>query len=294
VVPTPAPTSSPSPAPTATYIPADFSANFAADTNLAYIANFQTYAGAGGLPEQSFVSGMLIDPTHSSKIIYQREPEQVDFGYDGTSITFVGQERISSSTPRRFERNAQTEVLFVEPFDTDLHPRYVVQAVWRSLKPIVAADGTTRVGEQYRLALFGTPTVGDNPLPDFVSYLGSDTFFGGVVSGQTQYRGFNGYSISKLSWSYTPSIDRLDGSIDIRLARDGSSNDQVLLRPSGKFDRATNTVSGTLSDTISGLSGTFRGRFFGPDRAELALVFEISRASDGAKYVGSYIGLRQR
>ncbi|WP_159980629.1 MULTISPECIES: hypothetical protein [unclassified Novosphingobium] len=47
---------------------------------------------------------------------------------------------------------------------------------------------------------------------------------------------------------------------------------------------------GTLFDRTNGYKGTFRGQIFGPNRDELAVVFELSRDSDGSRYFGHFFG----
>ncbi|MFD2135658.1 hypothetical protein ACFSLT_11380 [Novosphingobium resinovorum] len=84
----------------------------------------------------------------------------------------------------------------------------------------------------------------------------------------------------------------ISGSIRLVVVSNQSERQDGLLIAEGSFDRATNTVSGTLTDKTNGYSGTFKGRMYGPDRAELGVVFQFSRDSDGSRYFGHFIGTR--
>lgn len=222
-------------------------------------------------------------------LTYRHDPEQITFQHDTESISFTGAERVENPANILFARQSlPSNQLQIGYFEEPYRPKYTALVFWRSEKPITNALGTVSPGFEYRNAMFGTPSSASDPLPVFLGYSGATLLLGGIPGKPDILESAK----SPASWSYTPSSDVLSGSITLSGVENNTEVPRGLLWAKGTFDRAANSIKGTLSDTENGLSGTFRGQIFGPDRAELAVVFEFSRASDGAKFFGQYIGKR--
>jgi hypothetical protein len=159
-------------------------------------------------------------------------------------------------------------------------------------KPITNGAGVVGPGYEYRMAWFGTPSATNDPLPDFLGYSGVVMLKGGIPGKPNLFHTGQPPGPHAVYWSYTPSSDWLSGAVPLFSNEGNVSTQPGLLKASGAFDRTTNTISGTLSDTDNGFAGTFRGQIFGPNRAELFVVFEFSLSRDGATFFGHYIGKR--
>lgn len=271
----------------------DYSTDFALSSNLAYSANFVIEAGQGTEPDrQYFASGSLMDQDHNASLAYTREPERLNFFYDGALVSFTAQDRVQGLTYTLYEKDQRAHWLMLTAFGLPAQPRYTAQAMWRHSRTITDTDGTTHPSYQYRVALVGSPSSPDDPLPDYLGYTGRATLFGGIPGGRDLDLARIVSNDRDINWSYTPSSTFIFGSIPLSIVADNNLTQSGLLAAEGRFDRATSSWSGTLVDQVHGFRGTFRGRNFGPNRAELAIVFEFSRDSDGSRYVGHYIGRR--
>lgn len=288
--PTPTPTPSPSPTPTPTYSLPDYTSDFTVRSSLAYFVNFIPDPSLPVSRNDQFVSGALVDG-ESTVLTYRHSPELVTLQYGTASTSFTGAERVANPPSVEFARQTLPSGRLLLRWATDPNlPKYVSIVYWRFEKGILTGPSTISPGLEYGSAIFGTPSATSDPLPAFLGYAGVPMLYGGTP-GQPPQRQHAG--TQTMYWSYTPSSDVLSGHI--QLYADDENNAAILkgqLTANGTFDRATNTISGTLTDASHGLEGTFRGQMFGPDRAELAIVFQFSRASDGSAWFGHYVGKR--
>ncbi|WP_159978822.1 MULTISPECIES: hypothetical protein [unclassified Novosphingobium] len=271
----------------------DYSATFGLSSNLAYLANFEVVPGTGTDPDrQYFASGALIDAAHFAAFNYTHDPERLDIGYDGMTMNFAATDRVAGLTYRLYEKNERKESLLLTALNLAAQPRYIAQYTWRSTKPLMLPGGAQKPSYQYRVALLGTPSSSADPLPDFLGFTGRTAVYGGIPGSQDQSLNDLVTSDQDVFWSYTPSVNHIRGSVALSIVRDRTQIQIGLLTAEGRFDRPTNTLSGTLTDQLNGYRGTFRGQVFGPNRAEVGIVFEFSRDSDGSRYFGHYIGAR--
>lgn len=289
--PTPAPTPVPTPTPAPVYTVTDYSADFALSSSIGYMVNYVADPTAPGGEKQYFVSGEQLSAGRSTDLVYRRSPESVDFGYDRAVQKFTAVDRVQNLNYTVFEKPGQ-QLLLAPPWH---HPvtKYVTLAVLRSSSSITETNGTVLPGYQYRIGLFGTPTRTTDPLPDHLGYAGKSIVYGGIPGSRTLDISSVGGGQHTINWSYTPSSNDIFGSVPlVAVVNNQESSIGILSAADGKFDAAANSISGTLIDRMNGYHGTFRGQIFGPDRAELIVVFEFSRDSDGSRYFGHYIGKR--
>jgi hypothetical protein len=280
--PTPSPTPTPTPPPAIAYVVPDYSSSFVLNSSLGYLTTFFED------PEHVFVGGSLLPQQSSSRLDYNHDPLRVSYFYDGLSVSFAGADRTTTTPFQLFSNEPQRLALGL---NREIPARYITVASWRTGKE-VHFGATSAPGGQYRTALFGTPSAAADPLPDYLGYAGLAWLEGGIAGSPSPRRIDIGSGSQNIFWSYTPSNNAIFGSIPLVITENAAQVQRGLLIANGQFDRSTNSMSGTLTDPDSGFRGTFRGQMFGPDRAELAIVFEFSRASDSSAYFGHYIGRR--
>lgn len=273
--PTTTPVPTPTPTPAIDYVVPDFKADFKLSSSLGF---------SWTINENSrFVSAYLFAPQSRAYLDYFANPQAVNFLHENASISFAEADRIGSD-PLTFQKTSDVMSFLIY---RHMPKQYVAVATWKARR----AQGNAILAEHFWTALFGTPSASTDSLPDFLGY-GGGAFLVGGAFGSIYQAGEASAGDRSVSWSYTPSTDILSGSIPFFVVRDGGQHQDGLLKADGQFDRATNSVSGTLSDPVAGLQGTFRGQMFGPDRANLAVIFEFTRASDEAKFFGYYLGAR--
>ncbi|AOR76867.1 hypothetical protein BES08_09000 [Novosphingobium resinovorum] len=271
----------------------DYSADFALNSNLAYLANVIIDPSQTAEADKLFfVSGALIDETHGAAFNYTHEPERLDLLHDGATVSFTAQDRVQGLTYALYEKDQRANQLLLTSLGLPAQPRYTALTMWRAARTITDTDGTAHPAYQYRVALMGSPSSPSDPLPDSLGYTGGVTLYGGIPGTRKLELSNIPGNDREVYWSYTPSSTFIFGSIPLSIIEDRTQVQIGLLAAEGRFDRATNSWSGTLVDQVNGFRGTFLGRNFGPNRAELAIVFEFSRDSDGSRYVGHYIGRR--
>lgn len=261
----------------------DYSSSFAITSSLGYVANY-----VDG-PQLVFAGSGLLQPQSTSRVEYDHDSGNVNLSYDGSSVAFVATDRTHSSPFLFYQKPPESAVLNANT--VEMSARYVTVVDWRTMMHIVGL-GVSGPGAKIRTTVIGTPSRTNAPLPDFLGYSGRASIRGGIRASATpQFADISGGS-QTVTWSYTPSNNHLSGFVSLYIVENLAQYQRGLLRASGQFDRATNSISGTLSDPENGFEGTFRGQIFGPNRDELAIVFEFSRASDRSSYVGHYIGRR--
>lgn len=287
--PTPTPTPTPSPTPTPTpsaYVIPDYNSDFSLTSTLGYDVNFVEVTNAG-LIDQYFASGALLADGKVSMMAYSRNPERADFSYDLISASYTAADRVPGLSYIMFQKGKE----YLTPGLLGNTPaRYVTTALRRTQTTNTTPSGVSSPGYNYQLALYGTPSSTLDPMPDFLGWSGLVIVRGGIPGTQAQSIAQVGGGASQVDWSFTPSADRLSGSIPLYVVTGNNQTQHGLLLAEGKFNRATNSVSGTLVDQMNGYRGSFRGQVFGPNRAELALIFAFSRESDHSQYYGHYIG----
>ena len=138
--------------------------------------------------------------------------------------------------------------------------------------------------------MFGTPSSSAVPLVDHIGFYGDVSMEGGVP-GKPGRRNFNN-NTRQVYWSYQVTGSGLFAHIPYDIFDENGERERGTLRADGTFDAATNSISGRLTDTDTDYKGTFRAQMYGPDRAEMGIIFTFSRASDGSVYYGNYIGKR--
>lgn len=298
--PTSAPSATPTPTPVSAYVVPDYTTDFSLTTSLGYTVNLFTYPtelNAAGVEKRYYAGGQLLDAMRQAKLVYRHSPESVEFNYDGSALSFSAAERIQGSIVAFAKRRTDgsfLELMLLSPTAFVRVPKYVVPAFLQSTRnALTSSTGAIGAGYQLSGGLFGTPTVTADPLPDFLGYEGTAVIYGGIPGSKSQsIDQIGGVGGHLTNWAYTPSDDRLTGSIPLIINLNSIETPAASLTAKGRFDRVTNAISGTLTDSVNGYTGTFRGQVFGPGRAELGIVFEFSRASDGAKYFGHFIGTR--
>jgi hypothetical protein len=282
--PTPTPTPTPAPTPTTPIYPVlDYGSSFSLSSSLAYVVNIvedplPVFAGSGLLPSPNTSQLEFSQTTGSANILYENE-----------SVSFLKSDQTSTSPFLFYQKLPDSAGLGVNRIN--MPARYVTVADWRTSMHIVGL-GVSGPGARVRTLILGTPSAASDPLPEFLGYNGLVSIRGGVRASETPRLSDISGGSQNVSWSYTPSNGRISGFVPLFITENSTQFQRGLLVASGQFDRATNSMSGTLSDSTNGFEGTFRGQMFGPERAELAVVFEFSRASDRSSYVGHFIGQR--
>lgn len=270
---TPIPT--PAPTPATNYVTPDFQTDFKLSSSLGF---------SWTIDENSrFVSAYRFAPESRAYLDYFASPQAVNFLHENASVSFADADRIGSD-PLSFQKTSDAMSFLIY---NHMPKQYVAVATWKARR----AQANAVLAEHFWTALFGTPSASTDPLPDFLVY-GGGAFLVGGAFGSNYEPGKYSAGDQAVSWSYTPSTDMLWGSIPFVVVRDGGQRQDGLLRADGKFDPTTNSIRGALNDPAAGLHGTFRGQMFGPNRANLAIVFEFARGSDGAKFFGYYLGAR--
>ena len=274
------PTPSPTPTPAPTYIIPDYSRDFALGSSLGYTVNVNgTY----------FSSGSLLARDKSSFLYYYDDPERADFSFDGSTASWTAADILGRTPYMLFQKGS--EILLLGFLENSL-AKYVTVAERRTITTAYDTNGVYSPDYQNRIAIFGTPSSASDPLPTYLGYSGYARVSGGIAGSKSQGLTDVSGGTSKINWSYTPSARSIFGSIPLFVTQNSTMYQRGLLRADGQFDPATNSISGTLTDEENGFKGSFRGQMFGPERAELAIIFEFSRASDGSAYFGHYIGTR--
>lgn len=284
--PTPTPTPAPTPAPTPTapvYSVMDYGSSFSLSSSLAYVLNVVEE------PRLVFVGSELLPSTNNSELDFNQATSSANILYENDSVSFSANDITSTSPFLLYQKTPDTAWLGVNR--VNMPARYVTVADWRTSMHVVGL-GVSGPGARVRTLILGTPSAASDPLPEYLGYNGLVSIRGGVRSSETPRLSDISGGSQNVSWSYTPSNGRIFGFVPLYITENSAQFQRGLLVASGQFDRATNSMSGTLSDSTNGFEGTFRGQMFGPERAELAVVFEFSRASDRSSYVGHFIGQR--
>jgi len=216
----------------------------------------------------------------SVRLTYRVSPEAVTAGYDSAVAAFSGTDRVPAGD-FRFYRTATAEATF------GYNPgRYQARYV-TAFQVHTVEKNTTLGGKRGTLGRFHSGFVGRtagavDAAPRFLAYTGSLEYLGGSTSDAIMPR---------VSAS---SID-IDGNViassNFQFSERTGGN-SFPLRLSGTVDRTTGRLSGTLAADGDRYGGTFRGQLFGPQGAEIAIVFEMTRASDGAQFAGDFLGGR--
>lgn len=297
VSPAPAPAPTPTPLPTPTPVPAaqasrlsDLSGDFAFSSDIGYLANtvFVQKCDASSCRGSNYLaSGALLPSGHLSIVHYYRNPEQVEFGYDGTSITFSAGDRIplSADTHAKWDRDlSREEFMFARYPEQPL--KYTIYAAWKTSAPDEKTGTSTSTQSTIRIALFGKATAPSERAD-------ADVFYDGRTELQVGIPGFENDPSTgggNPTWSYRFADDTLLGSVPINVTENGQTF-FYNLKATGKVDRSTNRIEGTFGDSAGLIKGTFRGQMFGPKGVEFGAVFEAKRVSDGAIFLGNFVGI---
>lgn len=238
-----------------------------------------TFSPAGD-SSRYYVTTGLLPQTRSARVTFSASPEALTAGYDLMSAAFGGADRVPAGD-FRFYRTATAEATF------GYNPgRY--QARYVTTFQVHTQEGNTNLGgrigtlHRFNSGFVGRATAPLGDVPRFLGYTGSLEYYGGLPSQNMLPRissssidiDGNAVTVSNFQFSESP----------------GASS--FPLKLTGTLDRVAGTVSGTMRDDAGRYGGTFRGQLFGPQGVEIAVVFEMTRSSDGAQFVGDFVGRR--
>lgn len=282
--PTPSPTATgtPTPSPTATPTPTaidfDYAQDFVASTTGVYAFAYFT-PNAGG-PEVFSDANRLAG---SSRITYDASPETVTFEFSTLSnaVIFAGADRTEATTTLRSYANTSGRLILELPFE------YTLRASYQRSDPFTrdSVPGTLR---SRRVALYLNPVTTSAAISGTLSYTGQPM----VVGGTPGTTGPADVSVPQRSFTVTAgTTPSLSGSIPVFVNQNGTQT-QIALLTFASTSTSASGFSGTVRDTGAGFSGDFVASFSGPNREELVIIFDARHASDGRKFVGSYIGAR--
>ena len=276
--PTPSPSPSPTPTPTAApFVAIDYSAPFALQTELAY--TFEWFTPTGGNTILNASTPALLGTTQTTELVFQPQAiEEMRFRFGDSFVVFGASNLLATTGFRAYRR--EPEQLTIERIFN-----YVVRSSWRTRSESVVRNGQTGAREVYRVGIIGRKSVVSDPFNSpSLNYNGNSTARGGAIDSDTIFG-------TRSSFSYTPSNNTVFGSILAFQNVNNTETQQAALRLDGSFDQSNNRLSGTISDSSFGWTGTWQGFFFGPDRIEVGLTFRATNAK-GDVLVGDFIGMR--
>lgn len=278
VTPTPAPAPAPSPTPTPTPTPIaviDFSSSFAIETSFAY--TFQWFQANGSGPVNA-ASPQLLGSSQTTELVFQPQAiEEMRFRFGDLFVVFGASDRLQ--TVIRAYRREPEQLAIERPFN------YVARSTWRTRFDPETRNGQSGYRDVFKIGVIGQASPAGLPFPASLNYSGTPAVRGGTVDSDAVFE-------TQLSnFSYTPSSKSVFGSVLAFQVVNSAQVQRASLRLDGSFDPTNNRLSGTISDSSFGWTGTYSGQFFGPDRNEVGLTFRVTNSS-GAMLVGDYIGRR--
>ncbi|WP_146163389.1 hypothetical protein [Sphingomonas fennica] len=277
-------TTTPTPTPTPivdTYpSPTDYAQDFSFASDLGYA--FTRFR----VDEVDYIiASNLTNDSKSANLSYKNSPEQIELSIEGRSLFFVGAERFVSTPSRQYNRS---EEYLLIGFHDQIRTRYVTDVIGRWPIGKQIWNGQEVPAYRFAMAFFGKPSKSGGSIPNFLGYDGYPVVFSAS----------NGATImlqpGPASWSITPSKTDapVSGSVPLAISEENTVKPVAMLQVSGNFDSTTNEIRGRLFDAENDFQGTFRGKLYGPDRAEMAAVFEFSQKSSGLYYLGHFTGKR--
>lgn len=227
--PAPAPTPTPTPTPSATPTPApaaqtsklsDLSSDLAFSSDIGYLTNtvfVQEYNGSSYIGSTHLTSGALLPSGHLSIVHYYRDPERIDFGYDGTSISLLAGDRIplSADTHAKWDRD-QSREQFIFARYSELPLKYTLYAAWKTSAPGESIGASTSTQARTRIAIFGKATAAAEPAGAELSYEGRLELQGGIPGSEKELRVGGGSN-----WTYRFADDTLLASVQISAPENG-------------------------------------------------------------------------
>ena len=278
-MPMPAATATPTPSAAPT-VPAyatanDFTRDLVIDGQLGF--TIDTFEPASG-GSYTFVGGSMFANDARYTLAYTVSPDTARLTLNGAVDSYTTMELNYAGTQRYYRRLGEADLLVgLETGRTATSTTKIGSALYT---PETRA-GIAGQRRSLRMAVAGRPTLAADALPSPLSFRGLAL----VLGGTTDRALFA--STDTLSFSLTG-----DGLVQGYVSVLGFGGTQVILTFSGTLDRATNSIQGTIADTRAGFAGQFRGQLFGPNGAELGLVYRAERTGDGAVLAGEYVGTR--
>ena len=285
--PTPSPTATgsgtPTPSPTATPTPTaidfDFAEDFVATSNAVYGFAYFT-PNSGGT--ETFSDGNRI--SGSSRLTYTASPENARFEFSTLTgaQNFAGTDRDVTSTTLRSYTNSNGRLILELPYE------FTLRGTYERTDPFTreTVPGTLR---SRRVAIYLNPVDSATAVTSTLTFTGQPTVAGGTPGTTVP----TAVSVPQRSFTINPgSNPTLTGSLPIFVTQNGAQNQVALLAFTTTSTDNINAFSGTLADSGAGFTGTFAAAFSGPNREELVIIYEARHASDGRKFVGSFIGRR--
>lgn len=280
----PAPiTSSPEPSPTATptsppilyQSPVDYSANFTFSSSIGYaIDQFVPDSASASYPA---LGVYLIPNDQTTKISFVAQPEGVEFSYAGSTAIWTGADRQSYGIQRYYRHDVDDVFLGYEGGRTATH---VSKVAWRRFIGAATVNGVAGRRARISVGIVGASTVvSDLPTGSF-EYRGSSLYWSGP-----------GFDFPLLHDS-TARLSLRDSTIVSGSTAVNFRGTNISLLYSGQLDRTSGVLSGVLENPDKTITGTFKGRLFGPQGREVAIAFYLRRTTDRAEFVGDFIGQR--
>lgn len=274
---TPTPPGTPTPSPTPSILPLDFTTDFNLSSNLGY--EVVVFAPLGDGAEHNFGTNIL-EEDRSTALNYEASPVGFTARYSALSFSFTEADQQEAGGGWRVYRTAEASAVL--GYNPSLpQPRYVVPF---SLKRDIgqhAENGVSGTLRHILAGFVGQQTSRPNPVPSVMGYGGTFIVYGGSRGDYL----WPSFGISNFTFNHYDKTFLSDLQFTERVG--GSS---FFLKMRGTFDESTGSLSGTLYDDENRFSGTVRGQAFGPGWAEIVILQRFTRASDGAQFVGEFIG----
>ncbi|MGB3167421.1 MAG: hypothetical protein WBA68_11670 [Alteraurantiacibacter sp.] len=281
--PTPTPTSTdtatPTPTPT-TAVSFDLSGDFITQsTNANYIAAFFTPDGS---ITESFNSGGRINGTSAIELVSSPDSTRFAFPDLSTPANFGADDFVSvSATTRSYVRGGESLDFFL-PYGEVLRVTYEID------KQDFTRDTVAGTLRSVRTAFFLNPVTTTADITATLTYTGSVQVLGGEPGVSTP----GTFSSPDTTVTVTPgNPDDVGATIRIFSNAGGTS---TLVTSFTIDDELSNSVSfgGEIAANAQGFSGSYGGALAGANREELVLNFALVHATDGRRFVGSFIGQR--
>lgn len=220
-----------------------------------------------------------------SSLINDPSAASLQFTFEDWVLNLTDSNLVGVTTYRSYEKSGSKIAIGWNDEVLNSAFRYVTAVFGQEPEEPFSYSGNSGVRRKSYVSILGYASEIASPLNNPQAYAGQPLI--------QEPAAIHGLSANRVTIFAASGTNEVRGYIPVYGIENASQVAKGVLKLTGTLDDATNQFSGEISDTLNGYVGTFRGGLYGPNREEMALLFQFSRPLDGGvTYSGEMLAKR--